>query len=1187
MTIFYRRIIIICCLMFLAFHPPAMAQQKKDDKVTINAKNNTLEEIILLLRKQTEIKIVYNQELLRKNAIRINFFAKDEPLKVVMRRLLKGSSLVFVINEDVMVIGPKDDEEEVAKPSNIKGQVVDEKGFPIKLVTVSEAGKGNHTLTDEDGRFRISLNANSKIIFSCVGFKKKILDPLEGESMSVTLVPELIEMEEVVITGYQEINKRISASSTVTLTGEQVKENGSTNVAAMLQGKVAGLSVVKTSGSPNAIPSMRLRGTSTLIGNANPIIVVDGVIRENPTDQNPDNLLGVEPSSKDIYLMKDAILSKGSLTGNSISGLNANDIESITFLKDASATAIYGTRAANGVIVITTKKGKEGKLEVDYTSYYGLTSKPEYSQLQLMNSQQRIQFSREMYEDGYLYRSLPTKMGYEGAFQDLINKKITQNEFQEQVVNLSQMNTDWFDILFRNSFNNAQHLSFSGGTDKVSYYTALSYNGAKGTAKLDDYNELSASMRLNAELNRKLKLGLVLNASHRSSTGYFVVNPLDYALKTSRAISADLIYPTVQEILPGILGNPISFNMLNELQQTGNSVKDSKINATVDLSYLIARGIKFTSLAGASLNTQNSEQYATEFSNYVTTFRGYDYGTVAPGSSLELASVIPFGGILLPSNTTASSYTIRNMVEFNRSIFSEKHNLNIVFGQELRSTQNQGFSNLIPGYFRDKGEIFTISANSVQLLNPKKTNTIANALSGFAMGTYSYAGKYIVNGNIRVDASNRFGQYANQRFLPVWSLAGRWNIGSEEWLKENKIINDLYVKTSYGFQGNVITSVGPELVLYRGDGDQAFNITANEFLLKIKSLPYPDLRWEKTRSINMELGGTLFHSILNFNLGYYRKMTTDAIVSRRIPVEYGIDRMLINGGNIKNEGYELLLGLNLINKKDLSWFLSMNGARNFNRLEQGTIRNLALTVYDYFNGTVFAEGEAIGTIYGFEFKGLNPVNGLPQFYGVDEGNGTANTPLTTYLKPMGTREAKISGGLNTNIRYKAFSLGMNLSYKLGGVRFKNSAYSNSFVNIPMPEQNLPEALARRWRKPGDEAFTNIPAYPKGADMASQAIVYSSGDIASLSRYTMYNYSDINLVSGSYLRCNNIDLSYRITSNLVRKLGINQLAISASASNLFVIADKKLQGQDPEIDGVGTTALPISKIFGLGLNVTFK
>ncbi|WP_316818298.1 SusC/RagA family TonB-linked outer membrane protein [Pedobacter nyackensis] len=1187
MNHFYRTIsLLIYGLLFMTYLQPAVAQQKKEDKVTINIRNGTLEEIIQAVMKQTAVKIVYNQELVQKSP-RQSFSAKAEPLKVLMKRLLKGSQLTFVVLDNVMVIGPKEESDEEPKINNIiKGMVTDEKGNPLFLVTVNVTGTPSNTISNEEGKFSIDLPEGKSLTFSSVGFQKKIIKPVPGEPLMVKLTTELKEMEELVVTGYQQINKRLSASSTVTLQGKDIKDPGATNIVSMLQGKVAGLSVVKNSGSPNAIPSMRMRGTSTLLGNANPIIVVDGVIRENPNEINPDNLLGIEPSPRDAVIMKTGILAKGSLTGNAITGLNVNDVESITFLKDASATAIYGTRAANGVIVITTKKGKNGAMAINYNSNFGTSRKPNYGRLQLMNSQQRVRFSREMYEDGYVYKTVPVKMGYEGSLLDLFNRKISETEFRKEVAALESMNTDWFDLLFRNTFNVGQHISFSGGNEKTNYYSSLSYNDNKGTAKLDDLKEGSAALDLSTELSKRLKFGLKLNGSYRVSNGYFGINPLDYALKTSRAISPSLTYPVVEDLTPEIPGASIDYNFLHEVQQTASQVKDTKLNVALDLSYQLMQGLKLSALAAGSINTLNATQSATEFSYYVGSLRGYNYGTVAPGGPEEQFSAIPFGGVLFPSTSSVYTYNIRNMAEFNRNIFSTEDQLNVIAGMEIRSVHNEGLDNLIPGYFRDRGEGFYLSRNSLDLLSPKRTNTIDNALSLFSTATYSYAGKYILNGNMRTDASNRFGQYANQRFLPIWSIAGRWNAGSEKWLQGNKIVNDLYLKASYGFQGNVIRTVGPDLILMANDGTAAMNDVAKEFYLKIKSMPYPDLKWEKTKSVNLELGGSLFNSFLNFNLGYYRKQTSDAIVSRFIPVEYGVTKMLVNGGNIMNHGYELQLGLNLINTENLSWTMSVNGAKNFNVLQKGTLEATQTRVMDYVNGNIFVENQPVGTIYAFSFKGLNPENGFPMFHGTDdEGDKRDRPSFIDYLKPVGTRNAKINGGLNTNISYKAFSVGASFAFRLGSVKFRNPVYDPTSLTMPGPAENLPVILAERWRKPGDELYTDIPAFPREQNRSLGGYVYLK-NYTSMSRYEMYTYSDVNVVSGSFLRCNTVDLSYRFNEGLLKRIRLKQASVSGGISNLFTIADKKLRGQDPEIDGVGTTALPIPKIFTLGLNVTF-
>ncbi|SMC57968.1 SusC/RagA family TonB-linked outer membrane protein [Pedobacter nyackensis] len=1191
MNYFYRTIcVLIYGVMFLTiFLQPALAQQKNEDKVNINIRNGKLEEIIQAVMKQTSVKIVYNQELVQKSP-RQTFIAKNEPLKSVMKRLLKGSALTFVMMDKVMVIAPKEEDDEAAQISNtVKGMVQDDKGNPIPAVTVNVTGTPSTTFTNEKGTFSILLEEGKSLTFSSVGFQKKTIRPKSGEMITVRLESELNEMEEFVVTGYQTVNKRLSASSTYTLKGTEVKEPGATNIVSMLQGKVPGLSVAKNSGSPNAIPSMRMRGTSTLIGNANPIIVVDGIIRENPNAINPDNLLGVEPSSRDMYLMKDGILSKASLTGNSISGLNVNDVESITFLKDASATAIYGTRAANGVIVITTKKGKAGKPEISYSSTLGTSRRPQYSDMQLMNSQQRVRFSREMYQDGYTYQSVPINMGYEGAFMDLMNKKITEGQFQKTVADLEKLNTDWFGILFQNTLNVSQHLSLSGGSEKTSYYSSASYEDNKGTAKEDRLREGSVSVAINSQLNRKLTLNFNLNGSQRFSSGYFSVNPLDYAIQTSRAISPSLVYPSIKEDSFGFV-TPLDYNILNEIEQTGSSVKNSQLASSLSLNYLVLRGLTLTSLASGNVNALNSEQYATELSNYVALSRGYNYGSVAPGSVMELNSILPFGGVLLPSNSSVYGYTLRNMAEFNRSIFTENDVFNIVAGQEIRSVKNDGLDNLLPGYLRDRGEGFSMVPNSIPMISPKRTNTLNNFMSLFATASYSYANKYIVNGNIRTDASNRFGQFANQRFLPVWSIAGRWNISSEKWLQNSKIINDLGLKASYGFQGNVISSVGPDLILSIPDVNSALNGGANEFYLNIKSLPYPGLRWEKTKSLNLEMNGSLFNSFLNFNMAYYRKRTTDAITRKFIPLEYGVPIMLVNGGNIKNYGYEMLLGMNLIRRKNLNWRMSVNSAKNFNTLEKGTIETTSSIIADYLSGAVLVEGQSINTFYVFSFKGLNPKTGVPMFKGIDEDGVVPKGSFIDFLKPAGSRDAKISGGLNTSVDYSAFSLGMSFAFKLGSKRLRNPVYKASDVSIPMTQENLPAILEERWRKPGDEAFTDIPAFPKNNGLQGEGFVVMTNETgsttSSMSRYDMYNHSDANLVSGSFLRCNAINFSYRLADNLVKRMKLKQVSVSGTASNLFVIADKKLRGQDPEIDGVGTTALPISKIFSLGLNVIF-
>ena len=1168
-------------LFLLVFFLPASAQQKNSRKVTLNVRNGTLEGILQSIMKQTSVRIVYNQELVQK-APKMNFTASNEELKPLMRRLLKGSDLTYVLQDDVMVVGPKEEGDEDKKKTNIiTGEVVDEKGIPLPQVNVRTLGTENTFLTGPEGRFVIVLEDGASLVFSYVGLKRKVVKPTKAGDIRIEMEPDVNKMEEVVITGYQEVSKRMLAGSTYTLKAAQVKEPGVPNIAAMLQGKVPGLSVINNSGSPNAVPRLRIRGTSTLMGNANPIWVVDGVIRENPDNGNPDNVMGISPSSKDNMLATESTFSKASLVGNSISGLNVNDIESITFLKDASATAIYGTSAANGVIVVTTKKGLSGKTAIGYNTDLGFIQKPSYQGLQLMNAQERIRLSREIYEDGLFYEGTPFPISYEGAFHDLMNRKISEQEFQSKVAGFERMNTDWFDVLFRNAINMAHNVSLSGGNEKLRYFSSLYYDRSNGSANEDWQERIGGRLKLNADLSNRFKVEFTLSSSFRTSNGYFSSNPLDYALKTSRTIPADSFYPTKSPTnnITGT-GTLLNYNLKNEISESGSTVKNTEVNGQLSLNYLILSGLRANSSLSAGTQQLQSESFATEYTNYAGNYRGYDYGSVMPGGPEEMASILPFGGFLQTDNGTNYTYNIRNSLDYNKRIFSERDQINVMVGQEIRSVRDQGFSELISGYLRDRGESFAVLPTSFMYMNPKKKNLVQNAVSAFAVASYNFADKYVLNSSIRTDASNRFGQYSNRRFLPVWSVSALWNIAEESWLKTNKVINALDLKMSYGFQGNVVKDVGPEMIAQVPENGSAIDPNSRQYELWLKSLPYPDLRWEKTRSYNLELHTAIFNSWADLSIAYYDKRGTDIITSRKVPLEYGILSMYMNSGSMRNHGYEAELKLNPIRSKDVNWNISINVGKNINQIQQGSDASPYL-IQDYLNGTAEVNGQPKGTFYVFSYKGLSEKNGVPLFNGIDEPNANKGLPFLNYIKVAGKRDPDVMGGGYTSVRYKALTVGFSFSFSLGTKKLLNPLYGSMEQLVPMPEQNMPSLVSKRWRKPGDEAFTNIPGF-----VMNSLDGQTKAGIDTYSRYFMYDHSDLNVVSGDFLRCRSMNISYQLPDTWLKRARIKSASISGTASNLFVIADKRLRGQDPEIEGVGRTALPIVPSYNLSLNLSF-
>jgi TonB-linked SusC/RagA family outer membrane protein len=1166
----------ICSALLLAvFLLPASAQQKNSKKISLTVQNGTLEEILQSIIKQTSVRIVYNQELIRKSP-RISFGASNEELKSVMKRLLNGSAFTFVLQDDVMIIAPREDPDDVKK-KHIKGEVLDDKGMPLPVVTVNVTGTAATTYTTEQGKFSIELEEAGSLTYSYVGFQKKTVKPVSEEFQKIILIPEENKMNEVVITGYQEVSKRLSASSTFTLKGVDVKQPNVPNIASMLQGKVPGLSVVNTSGSPNAVPKLRIRGTSTLLGNANPIWVVDGVIRTNPDNANPDDLLGPDASTRDKILFKDGILSKSSLAGNSISGLNVNDVESITFLKDASATAIYGTSAANGVIVITTKKGIAGKLTIGYNAETNFNQRPSYNKLQLMDSKQRVQLSREIYEDGLFYENQPASVAYEGALMDLIGKRITQEQFAQRVARLETINTDWFNTLFQNSGSIAQHINFSGGTEKVKYYSSISYDNYKGSAKNDWQKRLSGMMSLNSEISSRLQINFSLDGSLRNSSGYYGIDPLGYALQTSRTIDPSISYPT---LTIGADNIPLNYNVLNEIEQTGSSSRNLSLNATFGLNYRVLKGLRFRSLVNGAAQNLHSEEYATEYSNYVAKLRGYNYGSVTPGGALESLSTLPSGGVLQTDDKNNYNYSIRNTFEYDKRLFGDRDQLNIMAGQELSSVTYKGFSEFLLGYLKDRGESFAMLPQAYLFNQPRRVNTVQNSLSLFGSASYAIMGKYVLNANIRTDASNRFGQYANSRFLPIWSVAGRWNIGEEKWFQKSNMISGLDLKASYGFQGNVVSAVGPDLVAMM-DENGGIDQFAKEYILKLKSLPYPDLRWEKTRSYNVEMHAALFNSFADFSVAYYDKRGTDVITQRKIPTEYGIASMYVNGGNIRNHGIEASVLLNLIRKENLSWTVSGTVSKNYNAVQQSSDA-AQYNIFDYLSGTAQLTGQPVGTFYVFSFKGLNPKDGMPIFNKLDDASYVNGKPLTDYLVVGGKSNPDLTGGLHTSVRYKSFSVGMSFAFSLGATRLLNPIFQDlNGQTTPLASQNLNTAFAQRWRKPGDEKFTNIPSFVNYGGFQNLP-----DGASGINRYYAYSYSDVMLVSGDFLRCTALNLSYQFPDKLSKRCGFTSASIHTGVSNPFLFASKKLNGQDPEIAGIGGTALPITPAYNLGFNVSF-
>jgi TonB-linked SusC/RagA family outer membrane protein len=1151
---------------------------ERDIKVTLNYKNASLEKIILDLDAKTNFNYVFNKADIIKYQ-NISITVKDEPLTKVLTKVLKNTNLGYEFNYDVIVIKKQD------KAKVIKGKVTDEKGETLIGVTVTVKGTKVGTATNMNGEFEIKGNINDILVISFIGMETKEVKYL-GKALKITLKKESKELNEVVITGYQRIEKRKLCSSVSSVKGKDILESDNISIDKMLQGKIAGVSVMNQSSTPGAAPKIRIRGSSSISGNREPVWVVDGIILQDPVPLSPEELNSMD---------------KVNLIGNAISFINPEDIERIDVLKDASATAIYGVRAANGVIVVTTKKGKIGKPRVSYTFSSSFVNRPDYSMMHRMNSAERIEVSEEMHRRGLPFHSFqPSRVAYEGALMDYWDKKTTYSEFRTKVQKLKNTNTDWYDLLFRNSFSQNHNVSVSGANENTNYYFSAGYSNQQGSTMDVNYKKYNAMMKLSTQITEKLKFGVNLNISTtENNRPHPSIDLYEYAYNTSRAIpayNADgsrsfyAAEKSFESISAGTKPDPIGYNIFNELEHSGNKTKNKMTSATVNLDYNIKSNLRYNCTFNLNNTTSNTEKWFDEQSFTAQTKRMLPYGTKAPDDkSFYKKCSLPTGGEIDFNQVTTLSYVFRNSLYFSKTI--KDHFFSTNLGFELRSSKIDGTYSRGYGYLPERGkkyaevntDLYTNFANIIKSNNPRITDTKNNYVSYYGTFTYSYKNRYIFNTNVRADGSNKFGQDKSTRFLPIWSISGRWNMAREKWFDNQNFLNQFSIRASYGIQGNVSDDQIPNLILTMGSKDEF----ANQYYSTLDKVPNTKLKWEKTTSYNLGIDFAFLTNRISGSLELYKKKGEDQVIRKEIPSTNGANNVSINRGTIENHGWELSLSSSIIDNKNWKLGLSFNTSKNYNKItDAGDPTNI--TYINYIDGSIICDGKAVNSFYSYRFNKLDE-NGLPTFKNYEEKDSEGNYIFTSlndaYNKVFvysGKREPDLSGGFSTYLKYKNFSINTIFAFSFGKKTRLNDLYKSSGQALPFPQQNMSDEFVNRWRKAGDEEFTNIPVLSADRLLKSGVRKY----VVAENKWEMYNKSDIRIVSADFLRCRNLSLGYTFNLNKTKRLGVKNLSASLNVSNLFVIKSKELKGRDPEQINLGSGTIPPQRTYSLRLTATF-
>ena len=1056
----------------------------------------------------------------------------------------------------------------------------------IKAEDLSKDGNSptiTGVITDIDGKFNISVPEGvTRLFCSYVGHEVQELKLVPGKDQyEITLFPSAQMLDAVVVTGYQTVERRklTAAVGKLNISDETIGAVKSIDQA--LAGQIAGLSVTSTSGAPGAPAKIRIRGTSSLNGTQDPLWVLDGIPLEG-TDVPQSNVLN------DV----------SNIQQSSIAGLNPADIENITVLKDAAATAIYGARAANGVIVITTKKGKVGKPVINFSSKFTYMPTLSTNRLNMLNSQEKVDLELELLRSNFAYgdnkggvSKIISGYGLTDAYKKGGWSALTP-EAQTDISRLRNTETDWGDILFRDAFNQEYSLSLSGGNERVTYYTSIGYYQENGNVKGVGLDRLNIVAKTSYKVNRMLKFGVSLFVNRRNNKTYLtdtygLVNPVYYSRKANPYYqpfdaNGNYVYDfDVQNNSDTDLG----FNIFEERKNTSNEETINALSSIFDAELRFNDKLKFTTQLGLQLDKASKEQIADKESFSMRIIRkNSKYWDSASQSNKYF---IPDGGVHKAYENTNSQITWKAMGEY-RDSFNDIHELEVMVGTELRKTWYETLFSAGYGFDRQtlttKPVVFPDEDRARQFPLHQKTYKENAYVSFFSTASYSLMNRYTFGGSIRFDGSDLFGVDKKYRYLPLYSVSGLWRLSNEPFMEgTRKWVDKLSFRVSYGIQGNIDKNTSPFLLgKYIVD-----NILpgGSEHMIDINSAPNKKLRWEKTQSVNVGLDFSVLNQAINLSVDYYYRKGTDLIGKQMLPLETGFVSTNINWASMVNKGVEVSLSTRNVATKNFSWYTNLNFAYNNNKVLREAIPE-AQTIPG-------REGYPVDAIFAIKTAGLDE-EGYPLFYDKEGkkvtlkelyrlqdpfGLGfTVNSDVTpaeerSFYSYIGSQDTPYTGGLINTFSYKNWELTANLSFNLGG--YVRTTPSYNFINFDRG-QNVNSDILDRWTPENTDG--RLPALITSEKRADEYYWYDQ-------KSEIYKNLDIWVKKLNYFRLQNLRLGYRLPEKMTKSLGMGSASVAIEGRNLLVFGSSYKNFLDPE-SMYNPYAPPIPKSITFSLNLNF-
>lgn len=1064
----------------------------------------------------------------------------------------------------------------------ITGVVVeaDSNNDPLPGATVSVSVPGSKAqagaVTDYEGRFKLEVGAKvTSFTVRYLGYQTEEVRLVDGQThYNIQLKPNTRTVNEVVVTGYQKIDRRklTAAVTKVDISTEKVGAVKSIDQA--LSGQIAGLAAVASSGAPGAPVKIRIRGTASLNGSQEPLWVLDGMPLEGTDIPSMDDLKDID----NIYQ-------------TSIAGINPADIDNITVLKDAAATAIYGARAANGVIVITTKRGREGQPAVTYSAKLTYSPRTNLSRLNMLTADEKVNLELELLKGNYTYRegkggvaqilnALGETAAYKaGGFSSL------SADAQNQINALRNINTNWNEILFRPVINQEHNISLAGGSERADYYTSLGYYDEMGTVRGVSNSRFNVTLKTNYRVNKMLKLGASMFANRRKQRSYLTdtngfTNPVYYSRLANpyfEPFAADGSYRYDTNI-QGREDSSLDFNIFEERANTSNNRTDHSLMLILDAELKLNSSLKLTTQFGYQQDGYSLDRYAGENTYAMRKEKLFATYTYPDGKR----TFLPTGGMHKQTEAHSSQWTWKAMAEYAHR-FNKVHDLEVMAGTEVRRLKSSSLYSAAYGYdartLTTQPVLFPTEDLGRQYPLHRETFQENAYVSWFATGSYTLMARYTLGASVRWDGSDVFGVAKKYRFLPLYSVSGLWRVSNEPFLRNSsaaKWMDNLALRLSYGLQGNIDKNTSPYLI---GTFNRTTVLPGNvETVITAETAPNPNLRWEKTSNVNLGLDLSLLDNAINISADYYYRKSTDLIGTRMLPLETGFSSTIINWASMQNEGLEVALTTRNIRTKHFTWHTNLNLGFNSNRVLRETVAE---------NSTYPGrEGYPVGAIFAYRTAGLDS-DGYPLFLTNDgqkvnaqqllKLNSHGASTLTAeqqraQYQYMGTIDPKVSGGFINTFDYKDWQLGVNFIFNLGMKVRVQPSYSPANYDRGL---NTNRDILQRWTTSNASgAFATLMT---SGTRAPEYIRYSE--------FNLYSMLDTWVRNNSYCRLQSLRLAYKLPKTWLSKVGIRTASLSAEARNLFVVASNYDNSLDPETMG-NPFAQPLAKSFVFGLNVQF-